>query len=52
MATGALTIMTVNAGGIAKTTGVDLKLLRKSAGAEGIGRLHIWMLNNFDWVMF
>jgi len=34
MATGALTIMTVNVGGIAKTTGVDLKLLPKGDGAN------------------
>lgn len=34
MATRALTIMTINAGGIAKTTGADPKLLPKGDGAE------------------
>jgi hypothetical protein len=48
MATGAITNMTVSAGGVAKATEVNLKLLRKSAGAEGTGRLHIRMLDNFD----
>ena len=47
MATSAITNMNVSAGGVVKATGVNLKLLRKSVGAEGTGRLHIRTLDNF-----